>query len=62
VEREAVQLPRHIARREESSDEVLRAVGRAGVADHPAGDVVDNGGETALEIAELVLDDHIEAE
>src|SRR5271155_3328221 len=46
----AVQLPRNVARGEEGADEILRAVGRAGVADHPTRDVWRDRGETALEI------------
>ena len=47
---------------EKRFDEVLGPVGRAGIADHPAVDVVGNRPETALEVRHLVPDDHVEAE
>ena len=61
VEREAVQFAGQTALGEERDDEILRAVGRAGVADHPAADVIGDSIETALEVRHLVLDDHVEA-
>src|SRR4029077_512330 len=61
LEREAVQLAGYAARGEERFDEIGRAIGRAGIADHPTIDVVDEGAETALKIRRLVLDDHVEA-
>jgi hypothetical protein len=57
-----VQFPRDTAGRKERSDEVLRPIGRTGVADHPARNVMDDGAKAALEIFPLVFDDHIEAE
>ena len=44
-----------------AADEILRAVGRSGVADDPAVNVIGNRAETALEIRHLVLDNHVEA-
>jgi FkbM family methyltransferase len=41
---------------------LLRPVRRAGVADHPASDMIGDGAETALEIRHLVLDDHVQAQ
>ncbi|MER9726935.1 MULTISPECIES: hypothetical protein [unclassified Mesorhizobium] len=62
MEWEFVQLARQVAGSEERFDEILGPVGRAGVADNPAVDVVDNRPETALKIRHLVLDDHVETE
>ena len=62
VEGKAVQLPGQPAPGEERGDEFLRSVGRAGIADHPASDVIGNGTETALEIGHLVFDDHVAAQ
>ena len=60
-ERETVQLAGHVACSEEASDHVLRAVGRQGVADHPAIDMAGERCETAFEILHLVPHDHVEA-
>ena len=62
AEREAVQLARQVARGEKRLDEFLGTVGRAGIADHPAVNVIGDGAETALEIRHLVPDDHVEAQ
>nr|WP_143748226.1 hypothetical protein [Mesorhizobium carmichaelinearum] len=62
VEWEFVQLAGQAAGCEERFDEILGPVSRAGIADDPAVDVVDNGPETALKVRHLVLDDHVEAE
>lgn len=44
------------------ADDVLSAVGRAGVKDHPGVDEGPDRGETASDHMGLVLDDHIEAD
>ncbi|WP_436258605.1 hypothetical protein [Mesorhizobium caraganae] len=62
MEWEFVQLARQVAGSEERFDEILGPVGRAGVADDPAVDVVDNRPETAWKVRHLVLDDHVETE
>ncbi|MER9845224.1 hypothetical protein NKJ59_29055 [Mesorhizobium australicum] len=62
VEWEFVQLARQVAGSEEGFDEILGPIGRAGITDDPAVDVVDNRPETARKIRHLVSDDHVEAE
>jgi len=62
VERETVQLSRQIALGKKCDDKILGAIGRAGITDHPATDVLGDRAKTALEVRHLVLDDHIEAE
>nr|WIE90423.1 hypothetical protein P9270_023160 [Mesorhizobium sp. WSM4875] len=60
-EGELMQLPGQVAIGEESPDVILGPVGRPGVADDPAVDVVDNRPQTALQVRHLVLDDHVQA-
>ena len=62
VKWEAVQFAGQAASGKERDDEILRAVGRSGIADHPARDVIGKRAETAFEVRHLVLDDHVEAQ
>ncbi|MER9313034.1 hypothetical protein NKI51_27710 [Mesorhizobium australicum] len=57
-----MQFARQVAGSEERFDEILGPVGRAGIADDPAVDVVGHRSKAALKVRRLVLDDHVEAE
>jgi hypothetical protein len=57
-----MQFARFVARSEERADEVLGAVSRTRVSDHPARDMIDDRQKATLEIRDLVLDDHIQTE
>jgi hypothetical protein len=57
-----VQFAGNAALGEERLDQVLRAVGGAGVADHPAGDVVGNRAQAAQQDAAFVAHDHVQAD
>lgn len=57
-----MQFARQVAGSEERSDEILGPVGRAGIADDPAVDMVGDRSEAALQVRRLVLDDHVEAD
>ncbi|WP_131802862.1 hypothetical protein [Mesorhizobium sp. ORS 3428] len=62
VKGKLMQFAGHIASGKERSNEILASIGRSGIANDPAVDVVGNRTKTALEICHLVLDDHVEAD
>ena len=61
-ERKTVKLSGNTALGEKRLDELLCAIAGSGVADHPAGDVIGDCAETAVQVRHLVLYDHVEAE